>query len=182
MVNSLKLLIAVTILLLIIGISLIGKRLRFFFHFESVKIRKSESFWILLIAVILVLFTAISEYVMFESGAWFITLIGLLVYSFGVVLQFLIIKQKIDLKKYLKSKMTGIYKKLRFPGYSALSLILLGICLVFNSLWAVMIMIVLYIPALIYKMAQEDTVLADVDEDKFELYSAETKRVIPNVF
>ena len=184
MVNVLKLLIAVTIVLLIVGISWLGKRLRFFFKFESIKIRRSESFWILLIAIILVLFTAVSEYLRFEYGIWWITIIGLLIYSCGIIFQFYIIKQKekYNLKRDLKSKVAGIYQKLRYPGYSALSLILFGICLAFNSLWAIMIMLVLYVPALIYRMAQEDTALADIDEEKFELYSAETKRIIPKVF
>ena len=180
MVNSIKILIAVTILLFIIGISLIGKKIRFFFSFESLKIRKSESFWILLISIVLVLFTAISEYVRFESGAWVILVLGLLIFAFGVILQLFIIKQKSDFKK--KLKIVGIYKKLRFPGYSALTLILFGLCLIFNSLWAVMILLVLYIPSLMYRMAQEDTAMADIDEDKFGLYSAETKRIIPKVF
>jgi len=182
MVNSIKLLVAVTLLLLVIGIFMLSKRLRFFFSFKTVKIKKNESFWILLVAIILVLFTALSEYLRFESGSWWITVIGLLVYIFGIVLQFFVIKQRLDFKKGLPIKIEGIYARLRYPGYAALSLILFGLCLIFNSLWAVMIMIVLYIPALIYKMAQEDTVLADIDENRFELYSAETNRIIPKVF
>lgn len=184
MVNSIKLLVAVSILLFIIGIFMLGKRLRFFFSFESIKLRKSESFWILCTALILVLFTGISEYVKFESPASWVTPIGLLLFAGGVIFQFYVIKQRasFSLKKDLRYTIQGIYQKLRFPGYSALLLMLLGLSLIFYSLWALMILALLFVPALIYRITQEETALSDVDEDKFEVYCSVSKRLIPGLF
>ena len=184
MVGSLKLLVILVILFFIIGISLLGKSLRYFFNFESVKLRKSESFWILLTAVLLVLFTLVVECARFRHVVSVLSVFGLLVFSGGVALQFFVIKQKskFDLKRDLKFEVKGIYKKLRFPGYSALLLMLFGLSIVFESVWAVLLLIALLVPALLYRMAQEDAALADVDEDRFGLYVAETKRIFPGVF
>jgi protein-S-isoprenylcysteine O-methyltransferase Ste14 len=183
MVNPLKVLVAISLLFLIIGIFFLGKRLRFFFDFSRIRIKKSESFWILLVSIILVLFTAFTEHFRFEAKVSVFSVVGFFLFFLAVVLQFFVVKQNsvVSVKKEMKNPF-GLYKKIRFPGYSSLSLLVLSLCLVFSSVWAVMMFLVLYLPALFYRISQEETVLSDIDENEFALYSSETKKIVPGVF
>ncbi len=136
------------------------------------------------IAAFLVLFTAVSEYFRFKPAASWLTLIGILIFGAGVILNFNIIKQKLkcNIKKCLKFGAEGIYVKLRYPGYTALLILMLGFIIIFSSFWAFVLFVVLLIPAVIFRVAQEDAALADIDEDSFELYISKTKKIIPRFF
>ncbi len=184
MITPIHLLIIVVVLLVVYGITYIGKGLFRFFKFSSVQLRKSESLWLVIFGLILVLFTGISEYVKFSPKFSIITILGLLLFSAGVIFQFYLIKQNKDfvLKKALKTEITGIFKKIRFPGYSALMIMLLGLSILFESMWAVAIFVILFFPAVMYRMAQEEALLSDIDEDKFELYASESDRLIPKIY
>ncbi len=138
----------------------------------------------LLLAAFFVLFTAFTEWIRFQPKASWFTFLGLLIFAGGVFFNFKIIQQKLkfNLKKCLKYGADGIYRKIRYPGYASLMIMLLGLSIVLSSLWAFLLFMVLLIPAILFRISQEDAALADIDPDRFELYSSESKRLIPDMF
>ncbi|MBW2971649.1 isoprenylcysteine carboxylmethyltransferase family protein [Candidatus Woesearchaeota archaeon] len=76
----------------------------------------------------------------------------------------------------------GIHSVLRHPMYTGLFLIMIGLCICFNSLFGIIASIVLLLPLGIYRMAVEEAALVKRFGKKYEEYMKTTKRVIPFLY
>ncbi len=189
MVNMLKVVIAVFVLLVIVGIGMLGKKLKHSYIFRSAKINNEESFWIEFCAGILVLVVAISDYLNNRPSFNPLMVLGLLIFFAGGLLQFIARKHLFEdltfehrLSSGFEAAQTKIYAYLRYPGSSALILLLFGLSLSLGSLWGVIVTLVLFVPSVIFQISQEERALHDKFGDRWLRYTSKSKRIIPNVW
>ncbi len=188
MVNMLKILVAITVLLIIIGIALLGGRIFRLLIFKTAKTKSSESSWILAIMGLVTAGLAIYYYINNKPDAIISMWAGAVLFFLGGLLQIIARRQLHDDKTFqerlsagFEAAQTGIYAKLRHPGKTALLLIMLGICLATRSWWSLGLYFALFVPAVLYKISQEEKELLDQFGDRWMSYKEDTKRIIPHI-
>lgn len=188
MVNMLKVLVAVTILLIIVGIALLGKKLRRALIFKTATTPRNESLWMQWITGWLVAIIAIANYLRNTPDATIIMWLGLLVFFTGGILQFYARKQLHEDKTFeerakaeLNAATTGLYSKIRHPSKSALLLLLAGLCITTASWWALGLLLALFLPTLLYRISQEERALLDQFGDRWMAYQSDTNKLIPGM-
>jgi protein-S-isoprenylcysteine O-methyltransferase Ste14 len=77
---------------------------------------------------------------------------------------------------------TGPYRWVRHPSYSGLLLIVAGFGLAVGNWLALVICVVLPLPALLRRIQVEETELTSVLGDRYRAYQAQTKRLIPGLW
>jgi protein-S-isoprenylcysteine O-methyltransferase Ste14 len=77
---------------------------------------------------------------------------------------------------------TGPYRWVRHPSYSGLLLIVAGFGLAVGNWLALVICIVLPLPALLLRIQVEEAELTSVLGDRYRAYQAQTKRLIPGLW
>lgn len=185
----LKVIIAVFVLLILIGIGLLGKRLLRAYIFRSAKVQSSESFWIEFCAGIIVIVVAIAEFGNNRPYPNLLNWAGVLIFFAGGLLQFIARRQLYDdrtfeerLSSGFEAAQTKLYAHLRYPGASALILLVLGFCLALDSYWALGLAIFLFIPGVFIYVSQQERKLYDKFGGRWLDYKKSSKRVIPGVF
>ncbi|PIN74609.1 hypothetical protein COV18_06980 [Candidatus Woesearchaeota archaeon CG10_big_fil_rev_8_21_14_0_10_37_12] len=186
MVNMLKIL-GLAIVILIIFVIVMKLKFKQLFIFRSAKPLHEESKWLELITTTLVIVMAFAHYWINEPEASIVMWLGAVIFMGGWILQFFARKQLgafITLDQKLQTGFTfdGMYKKIRHPSKTGLIVILLGLCLALGSWWALGILIVFFIPSLIYKIIQEEQTLIDKYDKDWQAYSNDTNRLIPGVY
>jgi protein-S-isoprenylcysteine O-methyltransferase Ste14 len=188
MVNLLKVLTAVIILQLIISYFMLHKKMKWLLIFRTTKTPSNESKTLEIIAALLVIGIAIGGYIFVRPNATALMWIGVLVFFLGGLLQIIARKQLHEDKTYgerlstgFAAAQTGMYAKLRYPSKAALMLMIIGLCLLTGSWWALLIFIILYFPSVLYRISQEEKELLDKFGDRWLEYRKETDRFIPKV-
>lgn len=189
MVNMLKILAAAFVLVTIIGYGLLGKKLIKAYIFRTAKTNGSESFWLELISFGLVLFFALTHYIRNDPETNALMWIGVVVFIGGGVLQLIARKHLYDdatfedrLKSGFGAAQTGIYAHLRHPSQAALILMTLGLCLSTDSIWALGMFAVLFIPSVLFRISSEEQKLLDQFGDRYDAYREDSKRIIPGIY
>jgi protein-S-isoprenylcysteine O-methyltransferase Ste14 len=77
---------------------------------------------------------------------------------------------------------TGPYRRVRHPSYSGLLLIVAGFGLAAGNWLALVICIVLPLPAVLRRIQVEEAELTGVLGDRYRAYQAQTKRLIPGLW
>ena len=77
---------------------------------------------------------------------------------------------------------TGPYRWVRHPSYSGLLLIVAGFGVAVGNWLALVICIVLPLPALLQRIQVEEAELTNVLGDRYSAYQAQTKRLIPGLW
>jgi protein-S-isoprenylcysteine O-methyltransferase Ste14 len=186
MVNMLKVLVAVIILLIIIGIAMLGKKILRTLIFKTAKTPSAESTWLEAIAGIIVVGIALANYINKRPDENITMWIGTIIFFLGGLLQLLARKQLHEDKTFeerlssgFEAAQTGLYSKLRHPSKSALLLLMLGLCLALQSWWALGLYIILFFPSVLYRISQEEKALLDKFGERWMSYKDDTKRIIP---
>jgi len=189
MVNMLKVMAAAIILLTILGIGMLGKKLARILIFRTAKTQNNESLWLEIITGILVVGIALANYTRNEPEATITMGIGALIFFLGGLLQLTARKQLHEDKTFeerlsagFSAAQTGLYAKIRYPGKSALLLLMLGLCLALGSWWALGLLMILFFPSLLFRISQEERALLDKFGDRWLDYRQETKKLIPGIF
>lgn len=188
MVDMLKIMAAVIVLLIIIGIALLGKKILRALIFKSATTKSSEGFWMEIITGLIAIIIAFAQYKTTEPQADAFMWTGTAIFFLGGILQLIARRQLYEDKTFeerlsagFEAAQTGLYSRLRYPSKSALMLIILGFCLAMGSIWGVAITIILFYPSVLYKISQEDKELLDQFGDRWLDYKAQTKRIIPKI-
>jgi protein-S-isoprenylcysteine O-methyltransferase Ste14 len=189
MVNMIKVLVAATILLAIISIALLGKKSLRALSFSSAKTPSSESLAMEWITGLLVAGLSLAYYLNQQPVTDITMWAGIVVYFAGWILQFFARRQLYEdktfedrLKDSFHAAQTGMYAKIRHPNKAALLLILTGLCFALGSIWALAVLVFLFVPSLLYRISQEERALLDQFGDRWMAYKEDTKRIIPGVF
>lgn len=77
---------------------------------------------------------------------------------------------------------SGPYRIIRHPAYAAYILMGLGISIGFSSMIGFLAVILLLVPALVYRIGIEERLLADEFGGEFETFTSTTWRLIPGVW
>lgn len=188
MVNMLKILAAEFVLLAIIGYGMLGKNVLKTYILRTAK-TGSESFWLELISAALVAFFAFTHYIRNDPATNGVMWFGALVFLLGGILQLVARKHLYDdatfedrLKSGFAAAQTGIYARLRHPSQAALVVMTLGLCLTTDSIWALGVFVVLFIPAVLFRISSEEQKLLDQFGDRYDAYREDSKRIIPGVY
>ncbi|MEM3155000.1 MAG: isoprenylcysteine carboxylmethyltransferase family protein [Candidatus Woesearchaeota archaeon] len=188
MVNMIKVLVAVTVLLIIIGIALLGKKIGRALIFKTAKTPSNESIIIEWITGILVVGLSFTYYIKQNPEADITMWIGVIVYFAGWMLQLFARKQLYEDATFEKRLMSGfeaaqmgLYAHIRHPSKTALLLIMIGLCFALGSIWALAVLVFLFLPALLYRISCEERALMDQFGDRWMTYREDTKRIIPKV-
>jgi protein-S-isoprenylcysteine O-methyltransferase Ste14 len=185
----LKVVVAVAILLLIIGIAMLGKRLKSAFIFRGITTPSSESIWIEAIALLLGIGLAIADYVMKRPDPGVVGWIGVVLFFSGGLFQ-LFTRKVLGEFKTFSDKMktdvevarnTRIYKHLRHPSKFALLLMAFGLALSLVSWWGMLLLAILFIPALLFRTSQEERTFIDEFGELYITYQGETRKLIPGM-
>jgi protein-S-isoprenylcysteine O-methyltransferase Ste14 len=189
MVNMLKVLIAVVIFLALIGLGILGKKILRMLIFKTSKTASNESLVLQYITGILVAVIAIFAYWRNKPDATITMWIGVLIFFIGGLIQIIARKQLHEDKTFeerlsagFEAAQTGFYSKIRHPSKTALLLILIGLCLATQSWWGLGLFVVLFFPALMYRISQEERALLDRFGDRWMEYKSDSKRIIPGIF
>lgn len=189
MVNMIKILVFVTIITFIIGIAMLGKKILSALMFRTAKTSSNESTVLEWVTGILVVGLSFAYYLnqkpVSDPTMW----AGIIVYLAGWILQFIARRQLYDdktfevrLKSGFEAAQMGLYAKLRHPSKAALLLIMIGLCFSLGSIWALAVLVFLFLPSVLYRISQEDQALMDQFGDRYLSYKEDTKRIIPGVF
>lgn len=77
---------------------------------------------------------------------------------------------------------SGIYRFIRHPAYSGCILSFLGLSFLFSNWISMVVVFVPITAAFLYRISVEESVLLSFFGDKYNEYSARTKRLIPGVY
>ena len=74
---------------------------------------------------------------------------------------------------------TGIYKYIRHPGYLSDFMIFIGVALALGGLILLAAIVVLFIPAYIYRINIEEKMLVEIFGEQYTAYQKTSKRLLP---
>jgi len=77
---------------------------------------------------------------------------------------------------------TGVYRLIRHPGYLSDLLIFIGASLAMRNLIVVVVVIVMFIPAYVYRIRTEETMLVELFGHDYSVYQTTSKRLIPRIW
>jgi len=184
----LKVLVAVIVLLVIIGIAMLGKKIARTLIFRTAKTPSNESIWMEIVTGLLAVGIAIANYIRNKPDANIAMWIGVLIFFLGGLLQFIARKQLGEDKTFeerlssgFEAAQTGLYTKIRYPSKSSLLLLLIGLCLTLGSWWGLGIILILFFPSVLYRISQEERALLDRFGDRWLAYKSDTKKLIPEI-
>ncbi len=155
----------------------------------KIEAREKESFWFFMVSLVLCLGLIIAEFVMFLPktsivnyiGAGIIFIAGIVWIWSGSVLHEFFTWQVLIQKKHQLIK-EGPYHIIRHPGYLALLLFLVGLGIAFSSKFGLGLIILLFIPALIYRIVKEEELMLAKFGKDYIYYMNSTKRIIPFLY
>jgi len=189
MVNMIKVLVAVIILLAIIDFGMLGKKALRALIFKTAKTPSNESIVLEWITGLLVIGLSIAYYInqqpITDPTMW----AGVVVFFLGAILQFIARRQLYEDKTFEERLMSGfnaaqmgLYSKIRHPSKAALLIMMIGLCFALGSIWALAVLVFLFLPSVIYRISQEERSLQDQFGERWITYREDTKRIIPKVF
>ena len=201
MINIMYILIGVIIAWFIIDFFLLSwdihknKLFQVYFKYQPNKIRlkmpkiearEKESFWFFMIALVLCLGLIIAEFVMFSPetgisnfvGAGIVFFAGIIrIWSRSALHEFFTLQILIQKKHKLIRQ--GPYNLIRHPGYLALLLFLIGLGISFSSKFGLGLIVLLFIPALIFRISKEEELMTAKFGKDYIYYINSTKKLIP---
>ena len=76
----------------------------------------------------------------------------------------------------------GIYHLIRHPGYASDILIFVGAGLAMGNWLATVVVILMFVPAYIYRIQAEEGMLIEIFGEEYIAYQKKTKRIVPYLF
>jgi len=121
--------------------------------------------------------------------AWWAALIGVVVGAAGLVIRYQAFS---TLGRFFTRTLreqpehalvtTGIYALVRHPGYLSDLLIFIGAALAMRHLITVAVVVVLFIPAYVYRIHVEEQMLTSLFGADYKAYQARSKRLLPHIW
>ncbi|MBN1644962.1 isoprenylcysteine carboxylmethyltransferase family protein [Candidatus Woesearchaeota archaeon] len=159
------------------------------FNLPKIESKEKESFWFFMVAFFLCLGLIIAEFIMFLPetgiinyiGAVIVLIAGLIrIWSRSVLHKFFTLQVLIQEKHELIR--IGPYHFIRHPGYLSLLLFLLGLGIAFSSKFGLALLIILFVPSLVYRIVKEEELMLAKFGKDYIYYINSTKRLIPFVY
>jgi protein-S-isoprenylcysteine O-methyltransferase len=156
---------------------------------SKIKTKEKESFWIILIAVIICIGLFVGEFVKYKPEPTELSYIGIILIFIGGLIR---IHAKKELDKFFTFEVmiqeghklikTGLYKHLRHPAYLGNIFMMLGCAFALSSKFGLAAVIVVYIPAMLYRIAAEEKLLMHKFGKEYLSYMQKTNKIIPFIY
>ncbi|MBM7632448.1 methyltransferase family protein [Geomicrobium sediminis] len=161
----------------------------FFIKKEQQTAKKDSSFYFILFAVIVIVATASFTANSFGFDFYFIQLLGVVLFGFGIFLRYWSIKslgnaftRGIDAKQDMVLSSKGPYQLLRHPLYVGLALIVFGFALFMQSPIAMMMSVSLFPFALWVRIRKEESALQLTLKGRYDQWKKKRWVVIPWIY
>ena len=112
------------------------------------------------------------------NGGEYLQAVGYIIGAIGVII---LIMGIMTLGKYFTTSINpkglvthGIYSKIRHPVFIGVILVYLGIELIFQSIYGLLLVIFVLVPFYIYSAIEEEKILAEKFKDKYTAYKKKT--------
>jgi len=155
---------------------------------HKVKIKKKESFWVIMLVYILCIGIILGTFIKTRPATEWYNYIGVAMVFIGGLTRVYARKAldrffsfQVVIQKGHKLITTGVYHYVRHPMYLSMTLILFGIAIALNSLYGVIALIILYIPAVLYRISAEEDLLIKEFGQEYLRYMERTKKIIPYI-
>lgn len=156
------------------------------------EVREKKTIYFFAIFLILVLSLTVYDYTHFNEvlpRSNFLRFTGLILMFFGICIRFISLRvlgefstAELTIQKDHQLIKNGIYSYLRHPLYLGVILILLGIPIIFSSLYGLSCVIIIGLPILVYRIKIEEDALAEAFGNEYLEYIEKTKKLIPFVY
>lgn len=174
------------------GISELGLTLFKHSRSGSVKIKNDKGslivLWVLMICCMIAGFST-ANYGSWSAVNYILALSGILIYVAGMVVRW---KSIIQLRKRFTVNVVvnkehtleteGMYRHLRHPSYFGVLLIITGLGLAMNSYISFIIVFVPVFLGLNYRISVEETLLAAVFGEEYDMFRSTRKKIIPYIY
>lgn len=185
MISMLKLLIGIFVLIMVVAYAVLGKKCWRFFQFDTAK-GGIESEIILWLAVALSAGISIIDFVMEKQPPSTVKVVGLYFFLMGGVVQIFTKKflqeathEQALKKNFHKASNMRIFDKVRHPSKTALLFMIVGLALALGSTWGIILAFAFFIPALLFRIHQEERIMLDEFGDRYYDYQDKTSKLIP---
>ncbi|MBW2973040.1 isoprenylcysteine carboxylmethyltransferase family protein [Candidatus Woesearchaeota archaeon] len=156
---------------------------------HKVKVKKKESFWIMFIINIICLGIIIGSFIKLRPATTWYNYIGVAMIFIGGLIRIYARKAldrffsfEVVIQKGHKLVTTGVYKIVRHPMYLSMTLILFGLAIALSSIYGVIALVLLYLPAMLYRINAEEELLIKEFGREYLAYMERTKKIIPKVY
>lgn len=156
-------------------------------HGTEIKKKKRGSGRLISVSVvvsfIVAYFLALSGITLMPSWVFYLGIIimifGIMVRQWSIAVLGRFFSPTIGVQEGQKVVDRGPYRLVRHPSYTGILLILVGVGLAFQSLAAILVILLIFSVAYGYRMNEEEKVLALELGDEYVKYAKRTKRLIP---
>ncbi len=135
------------------------------------------------VSFIVAYFLALSGITLMPSWVFYLGIIimifGIMVRQWSIAVLGRFFSPTIGVQEGQKVVDRGPYRLVRHPSYTGILLILVGVGLAFQSLAAILVILLIFSVAYGYRMNEEEKVLALELGDEYVKYAKRTKRLIP---
>ena len=156
---------------------------------HKVKVKKKESFWIMFIIYLICLGIIIGSFIKLRPATTWYNYIGVAMIFIGGLIRIYARKAldrffsfEVVIQKGHKLVTTSVYKIVRHPMYLSMTLILFGLAIALSSIYGVIALVLLYIPAMLYRINAEEELLIKEFGREYLAYMERTKKIIPKVY
>lgn len=191
MIDIIYLLIGVFLLLMIITFILLSKDIfrTGVIKVHKIKIKEKESFWVILVANTLCLAVILGEFIKTRPSITIYSYIGIVLVFLGGLIRIYARKAldrffsfKVIIQKDHKLVTQGLYKHIRHPGYLGMTLLFFGLALALQSWYGLITLVIIYLPALFYRISAEEGMLIKEFGKEYLDYMEKTKKIIPKIY
>lgn len=159
------------------------------FEKPKIKVVEKESAWVFATAIVLCAGIIAGEFMMkfpetnpaSYAGAAIVFAGGIIFFlsrkTLGRYFTFQVVIQ--EKQKLVKS---GIYKKVRHPGYFSILLVFIGLSISLSAYFGLVFVIVLLLPAVLFRISREEEMLISEFKSEYLKYMESSKKIIPYVY
>ena len=151
-----------------------------------------RSFWLITLGIVIVFFISPLEYLYFGSvfpGKSWMEFCGIGFVALGCIV-FAVARRTlganysghVSIKQNQELIHRGIYNIIRHPAYLGYLLMSIGVGLGYSSLTGLASVLIVLLPAVVYRIRVEDRLLAEQFSAQFEEYSHRVKRLLPGIW
>ena len=154
--------------------------------------RGDLSFWPIALGIMVVFFLSPLEYLYFATfqlrTAWMeatgvgLVLLGSTLFVWARRTLGRHYSGHVSVKKEQELVQSGPYHIVRHPAYAGYLFMALGLALGYSSLLGFVSILLILLPAVVYRIRVEDRMLAEHFDTQFEKYAQKTKRLIPGIW
>ena len=129
-----------------------------------------------------------SEFGLISNSILFV-IIGCVLIIFGFVVRWFAVLSlgkkfnvSLSIIKKHKLKTDGIYKYIRHPSYTGLLIYYLGLSIIMQNIFSIILLVIFPIIAVINRIKIEENMLFEYFRDEYQIYKQKTKKLFPFIY